>query len=79
VAGGRLVRRGRADRRDDRTELRIGGPEGESIGTITGPKSTDGYAEWTTEIPGTTGVHDCYLVDIGTATQAFHLDWFRFE
>jgi beta-glucosidase len=61
-------------------ELRIDGINGSVIGSITfnNTGAWDNFQPQTTSIPGTTGVHDLYLVGVG-GWGIGNIDWFAFQ
>ena len=63
-----------------RIELRLGGPAGTLVGTLTtaGTGGWDTYAEQTTSVSGASGVRDLYVVGAG-GTAIANVDWLRFE
>jgi hypothetical protein len=62
-------------------ELRVGGPEGQPIGHVGGPKSTNGeYTMLEGEVDSISGVQDLYMVDLSkSGGQGLWMDWFTFE
>jgi endo-1,4-beta-xylanase len=61
-------------------ELRVDGINGSVIGTITFIDSGawDNFEQQISIIPGTTGIHDLYLVGVG-GPGIGNIDWFTFE
>jgi hypothetical protein len=60
-------------------DLRVGRADGDTIGTLTGPESTDGYETVAADIGGTSRVQDLYIVNTQPKGQTLFLDWFEFQ
>lgn len=61
-------------------DIRLDSLDGPSIGSISAP-NTGGWQQWTTETAtvNVSGVHDVYLVFIGSGEGLFNINWFEFS